>query len=83
MPHSSVFGFSGRPYLTNHDIFYDEKAIRERARMIGYAIDARRRHFPGEAPYRYRPHVEAGETFHWDEAARQATYGYQLKDLII
>ena len=83
MPRRSVFGFSGRPYLTDHDIEYDENAIRNRARMIGYAIDARHRHFPDETPYSYRPHVEAGETFHWDEAARQASYGYQLHDLII
>jgi hypothetical protein len=83
MPRRSVFGFSGRPYLTDHDIAYDEEAIRARARMIGYAIDARRRHFPGETPFAYRPHVEAGETYCWDETSKQASYGYHLKDLII
>jgi hypothetical protein len=51
--------------------------------MIGYAIDARRRHFPDEEPYVYRPHAEAGESYRWDEAARQASFGYNLKDTIV
>jgi hypothetical protein len=51
--------------------------------MIGYAIDARRQHFSDETQYSYRPHVDAGLTYRWDEAARQDSYSYQLRDLII
>ena len=42
---------------------YDEARIRERARLIGYAIDARRQRFPDEAPFAYQPHVEAGLSY--------------------
>ena len=81
MPRRSVFGFSGRPYLTDHDITYDDDAIRGRARMIGYAIDARAQRFPGETPYVYAPHE--GETYRWDAAAKAGIKDYNLLDLSI
>ncbi len=33
-----------------------------RARVIGYAIDARRGHFPDEAPFVYKPHADSGRS---------------------
>ncbi|RAI57339.1 phytanoyl-CoA dioxygenase family protein [Roseicella frigidaeris] len=62
---------------------YDAARIRERARVIGYGIDARRQRFPEETPYLYRPHAEAGETWRWDAAAKAGMRDYNLLDLSI
>jgi hypothetical protein len=58
---------------------YTAEHIEERARMIGYAIDARRQRFPDEAPYVYAPHE--GKTWTWDDAAKEAVKDYNLLDL--
>ncbi|MCB4820768.1 phytanoyl-CoA dioxygenase family protein [Roseicella aerolata] len=62
---------------------YDETRIRERARVIGYAIDARRQRFPAETPFLYRPHAESGESWRWDAAAKAGMKDYNLLDLSI
>ena len=67
----------------NKEAVYDADRIRERARLIGYAIDARRQRFPDEKPYAYRPHVDAGLSYRWDEKARAAIKDYNLLDLSI
>jgi ectoine hydroxylase-related dioxygenase (phytanoyl-CoA dioxygenase family) len=67
----------------NKEAVYDAERIRERARLIGYAIDARRQRFPGETPYAYKPHVDAGLTYRWDGKAKAAIKDYNLLDLSI
>ncbi|MFO1081833.1 MAG: phytanoyl-CoA dioxygenase family protein [Reyranellaceae bacterium] len=67
----------------NAEAVYDEARIRERARLIGYAIDARRRRFPGETPYVYKPHADEGLAYRWDEAAKAGLKDYNLLDLSI
>ena len=62
---------------------YDAERIRQRARLIGYGIEARRRRFPDETPFAYRPHVEAGEHYTWNEAAKAEIKDYNLLDLSI
>ena len=62
---------------------YDREVIEERSRVIGYAIDARRRKYPDEAPFVYRPFAESGKTFVWDDAARASLRDYNLLDLSI
>jgi hypothetical protein len=62
---------------------YEDAWIRRRSAVLGYAIDARRQHFPGETPFAYAPHVASGETYRWGEAARQQLSGYHADDLII
>lgn len=57
-------------YLHNKAAIYDEARIRERARLIGYAIDARRQGLPGEMPFAYQLHIEAGLSYKWDAAAK-------------
>ncbi len=64
-------------------VVYDAPRIDKRAEMIGYAIDARHRHFPDETPYRYRPHADAGKAMQWDEAAPTKIRNYQALDLFI
>jgi ectoine hydroxylase-related dioxygenase (phytanoyl-CoA dioxygenase family) len=62
---------------------YDAQRIAERARLIGYGIDARRQRFPDETPYVYKLHAEAGERYRWDEKAKAAIKDYNLLDLSI
>jgi hypothetical protein len=76
----SVLGVRGGG-VHNEAAVYDAERIRQRARVIGYAIDARRRRFPDETPYVYAPH--AGETWAWDAEAKTGMKDYNLLDLSI
>lgn len=84
------FGFHRRSSVLNvkgagihsESVVYDEKLIRERSRAIGYAVDARRKRFPDEKVYIYKPHADAGETFVWD-TAKSSLKDYNLLDLSI
>lgn len=76
----SVLGVTGGG-LHNAVAVYDEDRIHRRARLIGFARDARRQRFPDETPYAYAP--LAGETYRWDDAARADIRDYNLEDLSI
>ena len=76
----SVLGVRGGG-VHNAPAVYDAERISQRARVIGYAIDARRRRFPEETPFVYRP--QAGESHHWDSAAKAGIKDYNLLDLSI
>ena len=78
----SVLGVKGGG-VHNAPAVYDAERIRQRARVIGYAIDARHRRFPEEIPFVYRPHAAAGETYRWDAAANAGMKDYNLLDLSI
>ena len=78
----SVLGVMGAG-VHNAPAIYDAERIHERAKLIGYGIDARRRRFPDEAAFAYAPHVAAGETYHWDAAAKAGIRDYNLLDLSI
>ena len=67
----------------NATAVYDEARIRERSRMIGYGIDARRQRFTNEAPYVYKPFLKSGEHLQWNTNAREAIHDYNLLDLSI
>lgn len=67
--------------IHNARAVYDEARIKERARVIGYAIDARRKRFPHERPYVYQPQI--GESYVWDAAAKARLKDYNLLDLSI
>jgi hypothetical protein len=69
--------------IHNKVAVYDADRIRERARLIGYAIDARRRRFPHETPFVYRPHADEGLSYRWDDEARADIKDYNLLDLSI
>jgi hypothetical protein len=69
--------------IHNKVAVYDAARIRERARLIGYAIDARRQRFPDESPYAYKPHADEGLSYRWDEKARAEIKDYNLLDLSI
>jgi ectoine hydroxylase-related dioxygenase (phytanoyl-CoA dioxygenase family) len=76
----SVLGVKGGG-VHNEAAVYDAERIRQRARLIGYAIDAQRQRFPEETPYVYKPQI--GETWHWDAEARARIRDYNLLDLSI
>ena len=78
----SVLGVMGAG-VHNAPAVYDADRIHERAKLIGYGIDARRQRFPDEAAFTYAPHVAAGETYRWDAAAKAAIRDYNLLDLSI
>jgi Phytanoyl-CoA dioxygenase (PhyH) len=67
----------------NKEAVYDADRIRERARLIGYAIDARRQRFPDETPYVYKPHTDEGLTYRWNAKAKAGIKDYNLLDLSI
>jgi hypothetical protein len=78
----SVLGFTGGG-VHNAPAVYDAERIRRRARVIGYAIDARRRRFPDEATFVYMPHAADRETYRWDAEAMAGMKDYNLLDLSI
>ena len=78
----SVLGVKGGG-VHNKEAVYDAARIRERARLIGYAIDARRRRFPREMSFVYQPHAREGIVYHWDNKARAEIKDYNLLDLSI
>jgi hypothetical protein len=80
-PRRGVLGVRGIHSETLQPVTFDAEFVRRRAEMIGYAIDARRQRYPEEASFVYRPHSEAGETFHWDASARVAIRDYNRYDL--
>jgi hypothetical protein len=78
----SVLGVTGGGIHAAPAVF-DDTRIRDRARMIGYGIDARRQRYPHETPFVYRPHADAGESYRWDDAARAGMKDYNRLDLSI
>ena len=76
----SVFGVEAGG-IHNARAVYDDARIHERAKLIGYAIDARRKRFPNEKPFVYQPQI--GETYRWDAAAKASIKDYNLLDLSI
>lgn len=62
---------------------YDAARIHERARLIAYAIDARRQRFPHETPYVYQPFAGLEDDYRWNADARATLKDYNLLDLSI
>jgi ectoine hydroxylase-related dioxygenase (phytanoyl-CoA dioxygenase family) len=60
---------------------YDEQRIRERSRLIMYAIDARRQRFPHETPYRYQPFAGQEDSYRWRPDEKPNLKDYNLQDL--
>jgi hypothetical protein len=78
----SVLDVEGACY-EGRRLTHDAEIVRKRSELIGYAIDARRRRYPDERPFDYRPHIESGERLVWNEAARAAISQYNRFDLVI
>lgn len=62
---------------------YSADVIRERSKVIGYAIDARKQKYPDEQPYSYAPFAAAEEDFAWTPESKASLKDYNLIDLSI
>jgi ectoine hydroxylase-related dioxygenase (phytanoyl-CoA dioxygenase family) len=88
---SANFGFLRRASVLNvhgagihaEAVTFDEDFIRERSRLIGLAIAARKQRFPDEVPYQYAPDAEVQEQPIWNDAAMASLKNYNLMDLSI
>ena len=78
----AVLGVEGGG-VHNAKSVYDEARIAERAKMIGYGIDARRQRFPSERSFLYKPHADAGVDYAWTSDSKAAIKDYNLLDLSI
>ncbi len=80
-PRASVIGARGNGIHApgSDKLIYDEDRVRQRSRVLGLAIEARKQRFPAETPYDYKP--LRGQSFEWNDAARESLRGYNLLDL--
>jgi len=62
---------------------YDASRIRERARLIALAIDARHQRYPQETRFDYEPLAGLDDAYRWDDATRATLKDYNLLDLSI
>ncbi|MEM7543704.1 MAG: phytanoyl-CoA dioxygenase family protein, partial [Pseudomonadota bacterium] len=79
---SSVLGVKAGG-VHNAEAIYDEARIKERARLIAYAINARQQRFPDETPYVYQPLAHEMENYSWSDAVKPTLRDYNLLDLSI
>lgn len=83
------FGFHRRDRVLNvksggvHNAVavYDDVRIRERSRVIMYAIDARKQRFPDETSYHYAPFDGEETSYRWTPDAKSSMKDYNLLDL--
>lgn len=67
----------------NEVAVYDAERIRQRTRVLGYAINARREHYPHEVPYDYTPLAGTLSEYCWNDCARADLKDYNALDLSI
>ncbi len=79
---SSVLGVKGAGIHSPVSVYTDE-VIKERSKVIGYAISARQSKYPNERAYDYKPFADTRETYEWDAAAKASLKDYNLMDLSI
>lgn len=75
LPYRRVCGVANRR-LDGRPDSYDEARIRERARMIPIAVDARAQHRANEIPFSYAPLAGEEDANRWDDAAREWIRNY-------
>ena len=62
---------------------YDEEHINTRSRLIPYAVNARKKRFPNEKPFLYKPLINSGKKYIWDENSKLDIKDYNLLDMSI
>lgn len=77
---SSVLDIKGAG-IHSEPVVYDDAHIKERSKVIAYAIDARRQWYTDEIPYDYQPLADEGLT--WTADTKKAIRDYNLLDLSI
>jgi ectoine hydroxylase-related dioxygenase (phytanoyl-CoA dioxygenase family) len=79
---SSVLNVLGAGIHAEASIF-DEDFIKQRSRVIGLGISARKQRFPDEVPYEYVPDINAQYQPVWNDKTMAALKDYNLMDLSI
>ena len=79
---SSVLGVMGAG-IHSDAVVYDDQFIKERSRVIGYGIDARRKQYPEETPYVYKPLADIQHEYEWTPEAKAGLRDYNAQDLSI
>ena len=85
------FGFHKRSSVLNvqgagihsEAIVYTDEVIRERAKVIGFGINARHQKYPDESPYSYQPLAASNVDLTWSESAKASLKDYNALDLSI
>jgi ectoine hydroxylase-related dioxygenase (phytanoyl-CoA dioxygenase family) len=85
------FGFHRRSAVLNvlgagihaEAVTFDDAFIKNRSRLIGMAIEARKQRFPEETAYEYAPDRETDEQPQWNDAIFASLKNYNLMDLSI
>jgi len=79
---SSVLDVMGAG-IHSEAVIYDSEFIKERTKVLGYAIEARKQRFPNEEPFEYKLHRDAGDRFEWNDSVMDKLKDYNLRDLSI
>jgi ectoine hydroxylase-related dioxygenase (phytanoyl-CoA dioxygenase family) len=79
---SSVLDVMGAG-IHSEAVIYDADFIRQRSKVLGYAIEARKQRFPDELAYEYQLHRVAGDVFSWSADRMADLKDYNLRDLSI
>jgi hypothetical protein len=79
---SSVLDVMGAG-IHSEAVVYDADFIRQRTKVLGYAIAARKLRFPNELAYDYQLHSDSGEVFDWNANRMANLKDYNLRDLSI
>jgi ectoine hydroxylase-related dioxygenase (phytanoyl-CoA dioxygenase family) len=85
------FGFHRRSSVLNvmgagihsEAVIYNADFIRQRTKVLGYAISARKQRFADEVAYEYLLHRDSEEVFDWNSGRMADLKDYNLRDLSI
>ncbi len=88
---SANFGFHRRSSIQDvkgagihsESVIYDDAHIKERSRVIGYAINARKERFPKETPFDYKPFSGQLQNYPWGPDVLASLKDYNMMDLSI
>ena len=59
------------------------KKIKERSRLVGLAIDARKQRYPDEISYEYKPLRDDSTTLRWKTGMLETLKDYNMLDFSI
>jgi len=82
LPRAAVLDVAGGGIVTGTQV-YDAAHIEERSKAIGLAIAARQHRFPDEAPYQYKPFIDAGKSFVWNDSMLSELHDYSRLDMSV
>jgi ectoine hydroxylase-related dioxygenase (phytanoyl-CoA dioxygenase family) len=79
---SSVLDVKGAG-IHSQAVVYDDAFIKERSKVLALAIEARRKRFPDETPFDYKPFSSEQSLYVWEDGMHSSLKDYNLRDLSI